>query len=275
MKRLLICLVVVPASQANARDANVAVYTRAPTSSFQLIIPGQEEPAEAQGSLIPPNGVASELAAEFAPTESPVPQPLREAINVPAWMRTERAGRAPFQVQEFARQPAGNCAQSQYLPYVGLPASGEARRRIYYRDMAAAACEVGIPVELYDSLIVQESRYNPSALSPMGAIGMAQLMPGTARDLRVANPWDVVENLRGGARYLRQQLDEFQAWHLALGAYNAGPGSIRRHGGIPPYRETTSYVRSIMSAMRLNLRAGQKYQSSSGERAVRIAYPDL
>lgn len=128
---------------------------------------------------------------------------------------------------------------------------------------------------LFDSLIVQESRYNPRALSRAGAIGMAQLMPGTARDLRVINPWNVADNLRGGARYLRQQLDEFSSWHLALSAYNAGPGSVRRHRGIPPYRETTAYVRSIMAAIRLNSREGQGNFTPPGRRVTQISYAGL
>ena len=139
-----------------------------------------------------------------------------------------------------------------------------------------AACEAGVPVELFDSLIVQESRYNPRARSPVGAIGIAQLMPGTARDLRVANPWDVADNLRGGARYLRQQLDEFASWHLALSAYNAGPGSVRKHRGVPPYRETAAYVRSIMTAVRLNLRGGQGSRpATSTRRVTQISYAGL
>ncbi|MCL7405888.1 MAG: lytic transglycosylase domain-containing protein [Marivivens sp.] len=114
-----------------------------------------------------------------------------------------------------------------------------------YLQMArAAANRYGIPSGLFLRLVQQESGWNPSAVSPKGAIGLAQLMPQTARVLGV-DPHDPAQNLEGGARYLRQQYDRFGNWRLALAAYNAGPEAVERHGGIPPYRETRNYVRVI------------------------------
>ncbi|MEO7787694.1 MAG: lytic transglycosylase domain-containing protein, partial [Sphingomicrobium sp.] len=95
----------------------------------------------------------------------------------------------------------------------------------------------------------QESRWNHQALSAKGAIGLAQLMPATARELGV-DPRDPLGNLVGGARYLRQMLDGFGGdVEKALAAYNAGPGRVRRANGIPAIAETQSYVRSIVSRM--------------------------
>jgi soluble lytic murein transglycosylase-like protein len=108
----------------------------------------------------------------------------------------------------------------------------------------AAAAE-GIPEDLFLNLVQQESGFNPSAKSSAGAQGYAQLMPGTAADLGV-DINDPVENLRGGARYLKQQYEKFGDWSLALAAYNAGPGAVEKHGGIPPYKETQNYVKSIL-----------------------------
>ncbi len=108
------------------------------------------------------------------------------------------------------------------------------------------AQETGVDASLFAALISAESGWNPSAVSPKGAIGLTQLMPDTAKSLGVANPFDPIENMKGGARYLRRMLDEFGSVELALAAYNAGPGAVRRHGGIPPYAETQAYVRRIL-----------------------------
>lgn len=107
------------------------------------------------------------------------------------------------------------------------------------------AREEGIRPRLLRALIRQESGNNRGAVSPAGAIGRTQLMPGTARSLGV-NPYNDSQNVRGGARYLRQQLDRFGNEREALAAYNAGPGAVEKYGGVPPYAETRNYVRSIL-----------------------------
>lgn len=101
-----------------------------------------------------------------------------------------------------------------------------------------------MPEDLFLRLIQQESGWNPKARSHKGAYGLAQLMPATARYLRVDSK-DPAQNLDGGARYLREQYETFGSWRLALAAYNAGPGAVKKHGGVPPFRETRNYVRII------------------------------
>lgn len=103
----------------------------------------------------------------------------------------------------------------------------------------------GIPEDLFLRLVQQESGWNPKAKSHAGAIGLAQLMPFTARKLGV-DPWNPSQNLEGGARYLRQQYNRFQSWRLALAAYNAGPEAVAKYNGVPPYKETRGYVKAIL-----------------------------
>jgi soluble lytic murein transglycosylase-like protein len=108
----------------------------------------------------------------------------------------------------------------------------------------SAAQRNNIPEDLFLRLVQQESGWNANAVSVKGALGLAQLMPATARSLGV-DPNDVSQNLEGGARYLRTQYETFGTWQLALAAYNAGPSAVQQYGGIPPYRETQNYVRVI------------------------------
>ncbi|TCM81520.1 transglycosylase-like protein with SLT domain [Rhodovulum steppense] len=138
-----------------------------------------------------------------------------------------------LQPQRFVTPSAGGT-----LPYAGK------YRGEYLEHARAAARRHGVPEDLFLRLVQQESGWNPGAVSHKGAIGLAQLMPGTAQLLGV-DPRDPQQNLEGGARYLRRQFDRFQSWRLALAAYNAGPEAVERHGGVPPYAETQTYVLRI------------------------------
>ena len=136
-------------------------------------------------------------------------------------------------------QPKADAGDADVPRYAGRY-SGE-----YLEVAKAAARKHGVPEDLFLRLVQQESGWNHVAVSTKGATGLAQLMPGTAALLNV-DINDPEENLEGGARYLRRMYDRFGDWKLALAAYNAGPGAVEKHGGIPPYAETKNYVAVIL-----------------------------
>ncbi len=116
----------------------------------------------------------------------------------------------------------------------------------FFEAVGNIAREHGLPPELIDSIIQAESKGDPKAVSPTGAMGLMQLMPETARQMRVSDPFNPLANIRGGARYLKNLLLEFSGnLSLALAAYNAGPGSVRKYHGIPPYPQTREFVRKV------------------------------
>jgi soluble lytic murein transglycosylase-like protein len=118
----------------------------------------------------------------------------------------------------------------------------------YKAEIDAAAAKYGVDPALLRGLIRQESNFDPNAGSPAGAQGLCQLMPGTAAALGCTNVHDPAQNIDAGARYLRQQLDAFGGdVSKALAAYNAGPGAVKRYGGVPPYAETQNYVRQVQA----------------------------
>lgn len=128
----------------------------------------------------------------------------------------------------------------------------------YSAKIAELAARFDLSPSLLEAVVWQESRWRENAVSPVGARGLAQLMPGTARYLGV-DAGDPFQNLEGGARYLREQLDRFDGdIEKALAAYNAGPGRVERAGGIPNIRETQNYVAAIMGRLASHARpAGQ------------------
>jgi soluble lytic murein transglycosylase-like protein len=135
----------------------------------------------------------------------------------------------------------------------GAPSPSEAsffHKSTYSQDsiqkrIVKEAKEQGVCPYLALSIAKQESGFDCNARSPVGAIGLFQLMPDTARELNV-NPHDVNENIHGGVKYLKVLTNQFGSRKLTVAAYNAGPGAVSQYGGVPPYPETKNYVRNVM-----------------------------
>ena len=140
----------------------------------------------------------------------------------------------------------------------GLPGAGFSTALSRTLDAKAASCpaylepfiteaseKYGVAPEVIKSVMKAESGFRESAVSRSGAIGLMQLMPSTAQALGV-DPSDPAQNIDGGTKYLKQQIDRFGSLESALAAYNAGPGSVTRYGGVPPYAETRNYVQEVL-----------------------------
>jgi len=124
---------------------------------------------------------------------------------------------------------------------------GSSELRLLIRAIADAE---GVEAALVDAVIAVESAYQHDAQSPRGALGLMQLMPATALEYAVTDPFDTTANITGGVRHLRRLLDRYDDLTTALAAYNAGEGAVERYGGIPPYPETRTYVSRILARLR-------------------------
>lgn len=164
------------------------------------------------------------------------PTPARRTVARPPG-GSRVATKRPAKLSRGAAQP-GKGAQSvrARLSRLGIDDA----------HLSQVARRHGVPVGLLLTVIKKESGGNPRARSPVGAMGLMQLMPGTARAMGVRRPYDPKQNLEGGAKYLGQMLRMFGGSpRLALAAYNAGPGAVRRWGGVPPFAETRRYVADV------------------------------
>ncbi|WP_432506840.1 transglycosylase SLT domain-containing protein [Kineococcus arenarius] len=138
---------------------------------------------------------------------------------------------------------AGATSSAAYVRPASLSTSKSAP---YDAAFTAAEGRYGLPAGLLSAVAKQESGYNPEAKSPAGAIGLMQFMPGTARDVGI-DPTDPMQAIDGAGKLLASHLKTFGSLEKALAAYNAGPGNVRKYGGIPPFTETQNYVKKIMA----------------------------
>jgi soluble lytic murein transglycosylase-like protein len=147
--------------------------------------------------------------------------------------------------------PVGNpgtpaTAPAPTAPGAAVPAKAPTAEHLAPEQLAnAAAAKYGLPPSLVRSVMKAESGFQPRAVSPKGAVGLMQLMPGTAQSLGV-NPYDPAQNVDAGTRYLRSLLEKYNGLlRHALAAYNAGPEAVEKHGGVPPFAETLDYIRRV------------------------------
>ena len=163
-------------------------------------------------------------------------------------------------VRPTAPAPASSAPPA---PVNSAPAIAEAVER--------AATQHSLPPELIHSVIKVESNYNPTAVSPKGALGLMQLIPATARRFGVVDAFDPADNIQGGARYLRYLLDLYRGdYPLALAVYNAGEGAVAKYGAVPPYPETQNYLKLVARELRETAPAAvEKPQPQAAPVAVR------
>lgn len=198
---------------------------------------------------------ASSLALAAATSLSAVPacaDVMELGPEGARWVAGPLVGQSPVAAPASAAPAAQTVPDSAAIPEYA--SSDPARHAAgipprYAAKMAELAERFDLSPALMEAVVWQESRWNENARSPVGAQGLAQLMPGTARYLGV-DPNDPFANLEGGARYLREQLDRFGGdLEKALAAYNAGPGRVERSGGVPNIRETRQYVAAIIGRL--------------------------
>jgi len=128
------------------------------------------------------------------------------------------------------------------------PSCSPFNQNLFDPHIRFACRQYGLDYNLVKAVISAESAFDPAAISPKGAMGLMQLMPGTSRDLGVVDPFDPTQNIEGGVRYLRFLMDRFNNnVVLALAAYNAGPEAVQKHNGVPPYEETRNYVQRVLN----------------------------
>lgn len=192
-----------------------------------------------RGSLRGPEGVRSriaELQSRMAPASSDFPESL-----VKADASGSAAGTSPLQ---GAITPGGTAPMNPFAG-VAVPSAGQAQLRALADSVARRE---GVDPKLLTAIVEAESGWDPMARSKAGAMGLTQLMPDTARGLGVTSPHDPEQSLTGGAKYIKQMLAEFGGdLTKAVAAYNAGPGNVRKYGGVPPFAETQGYVKRVMA----------------------------
>lgn len=188
----------------------------------------------------------NDLVTQFKDSENAY-RKAGQGIEQPMTLEDYRIRAMPAKSRNAQRAPVRNhralVAQAAYTKRVAADPPEKIQEVV--DDMA---CKYELPAKLITAMIKVESGFNPRAVSPEGACGLMQLMPGTARMMGVKNVFEIRQNVEGGCRYMKQLMDQFDGdVELALAAYNAGPSSVEKYRGVPPYRQTRSYVKKVLA----------------------------
>lgn len=193
------------------------------------------------------NNYANSLNAQWAPVEKNGANALNQ--DVQAFDKVLKAS-AKMKFGDLLTNPATRVNAKIYTNTANsLQSNPDYTDKTKIMELISKAAQRhGVDEKLVSALVRQESGFNPNAKSKVGAMGLMQLMPATAKGLGVTNPMDPEQNVEGGVKYLKSMLNKYNGnIILALAAYNAGPGAVDKYDGVPPYKETQNYVKSILA----------------------------
>ena len=203
--------------------------------------------ASAMQRAVQMNNYVNTLNAQWAPVEKQNTAVENQQAKIPSFENVLKNSTG-VKFGDLLTRPVTKVNANIYSAQAETGAEKISTREQIKNIVFRAAKKHGVDEKLVNALIKQESGFNPNAKSKVGAMGLMQLMPATAKGLGVTNPMDPEQNVEGGVKYLKSMLNKYNGnVILALAAYNAGPGAVDKYDGVPPYKETQNYVKSILA----------------------------
>ena len=205
--------------------------------------------ASAMQRAVQMNNQINSINSQWTPVNKPTDLQIQASKNIESFEKVlQNSTKTKF--GDLLTNPATRVNAQIYTNTANSVTNKELPTKNKIQDIIFRASKKhGVDEKLINAVVKQESGYNPNAKSRVGAMGLMQLMPATAKGLGVSNPMDPEQNVEGGVKYLKSMLDRYNGnIILALAAYNAGPGAVDKYDGVPPYAETQNYVKSILSS---------------------------